>query len=339
MSQLMEELKRGLVPGLNPEVQETTTTTTTTNSQSIEESVKIEQATRSTDWGQTLSERSKATEKSSTTHQTAKTGRSKKNSTITTTEEEEDGQSSPSSSPRNSPSLKKRKPQNLDELRQILAESLAERDANPPPKPPKESFEPAIFAVHANNFCRSILQRFPPLDAILIEQQRIKSGAGIALVEWIVHVNRFEAMIHAALRCLRDEEKISARVESVSPARVMDHWIDGSIKVMSRVRRRTADGEMAYVERKVKGPSKAKLQKIALVSEWVEKGMMFDVAEGLKDIADHFVHPPGVRKKGVKLDDLADCLLQGLAWAEWQENRRKFADGTLLDELDISIEK
>jgi len=337
MSHFMEELK-GLIPGLNSEVQGKTGK----NSQAAGGPVGIGQVATSRDWGQTLSERLKVTGKSASM-ESAQEGlpsdrrRLGKNSTAA---EEQSDLDSTSTTTRSSSALKKkRRPENLDELRQILAESLAERDANPPPKPIKESFEPAIFAVHANNFCRSILQRFPPLDAILIEQQRIKSGAGIAVVEWIVHVNRFEAMIHAVLRCLHNEERISASVESVSPARVMDYWVDGSVKVMSRVRRRTAGGEMAYAERKLSGPTKTKLQKIALVTEWVEKGMTFDVAEDLKGIVDDFVCPPGVRRKVPKLDDLADCLLQGLAWAEWQENRRKFAEGTLLDELEISTEK
>ena len=332
MSQFMEELK-GLIPGLNPEAQ----ATPKKESGAAGKSVGIGQVATSSNWGQTLSERLKGTGESASMESTQEklaSGRRLENNPVAI--EEQSDLDSTSTTTRSS---KKRRPENLDELRQILAESLAERDANPPPKPIKESFEPAIFAVHANNFCRSILQRFPPLDAILIEQQRIKSGAGIAVVEWIVHVNRFEAMIHAVLRCLHNEERISASVESVSPARVMDYWVDGSVKVMSRVRRRTSSGEMAYVERKLSGPSRTKLQKIALVSEWVEKGMMFDVAEDLKDITDDFVCPPGVKRKIPKLDDLADCLLQGLAWAEWQENRRKFAEGTLLDELEISTEK
>ncbi|PWW79355.1 ribonuclease H-like protein [Tuber magnatum] len=337
MSHLMEELK-GLIPGLNPEAQ----TRTRKNSRTAGAPVGIGQVATSINWGQTLSERLKAMGKAGSMEPTReKSGNGRRlGENSTAMEEQLDLKSTSTTTGPSSSISKKRKPQDLDELRQILAESLAERDANPPPKPIKESFEPAIFAVHANNFCRSIIQRFPPLDAILIEQQRMKSGAGIALVEWIVHVNRFEAMIHATLRCLREQEKTSATVESVSPARVMDYWIDEGIKVMSRVRRRTASGEMAYVERKVSGPSKTKMQKIALVSEWIEKGMMFDVAEGLEDIADHFAPPSaGVRRKVVKLDDLADCLLQGLAWAEWQENRRKLAGGTLLDELEMSTGK
>ncbi|CUS08154.1 unnamed protein product [Tuber aestivum] len=338
MSQFVEELK-GLIPGLSPEVQ----ARKRKKSQATGTSVGMGQVATYSNWGQTLTERLKMTGKAGSMESTQeRLGSNRRFGEGSTAMEEQPDLESASATtkPSSSISVKKRKPQDLDELRQILAETLAERDANPPSKPIKESFEPAIFAVHSNNFCRSIIQRFPPLDAILIEQQRIKSGAGIAMVEWIFHVNRFEGMIHATLRCLRDQKKTSATVESISPARVMDYWIDEDIKVMSRVRRRTASGEMAYVERKVSGPSGTKMKKIALVSEWIEKGVMFDVAEGLKDIADHFMPPSaGIKKKVVKLDDLADCLLQGLAWAEWQENRRKLAEGTLLDELEMSTEK
>ena len=39
-----------------------------------------------------------------------------------------------------------------------------------------------------------------------------------------------------------------------------------------------------------------------------------------------------------KLDDLADCLLQGMAWIRWEENRRGVLEGGL-EALGTPLEK
>jgi hypothetical protein len=82
-----------------------------------------------------------------------------------------------------------------------------------------------------------------------------------------------------------------------------------------------------------------KQAKISLVSEWIKNGDVISFNQEVADTVDDFVPLETVNGKkakrtpGKKLDDLADCLLQGVAWLRWEENRRSLAEGRLIPEL------
>lgn len=220
------------------------------------------------------------------------------------------------------------------------------------PKKKAESFEPSVYALLANNFVRHILDRFSPLDAILIERQRYRSGSSAAIQEWTVRVNMLEAMLHAVFCCLHGEK--SPVAEGVSPSRVTRFWVDRVgekfLEVQKKPERRKkkevlgeklgeelgVEGVEVVIERE-KTYRKTKLAKVSLVKEWLRSGGVVKVGKDAKGVAADFEPVKGRRKSkrasGGKLDDLADCLLQGMAWIRWEENRRRFSEGKLIPEF------
>ena len=122
-------------------------------------------------------------------------------------------------------------------------------------------------------------------------------------------------------------------VKSVSPQRVAGFWTQGqsqgeahnpeddtlhkaSVKKDVKGAKIDVIGRALNKEEELKFEGQAKLMREAYLHRWLRKK------------TDHPETP-----KQPKLDDLADCLLQGLTWVRWEQNRRAIVEKGL-DALD-----
>ena len=179
----------------------------------------------------------------------------------------------------------------------------------------KESFDPLTYSEHAYFFVNKLLfsSSHPAPTEILIERQRFRSMGGSAVQEWTLRVNMFEAMLYAVLKTLHSEGKWHGTVHPVPPSKVRKFWLND-----------------AEVTREEKGNGKR--DKIDLVNRWLnDEEHDFELSEGALETACLWRRKrSGGKGKGKdkvavkmgKLDDLADCLLQGLAWISWEQNKR-----------------
>ena len=198
----------------------------------------------------------------------------------------------------------------------------------------KEVFDPLTYSAHAFTFISTLLRTYPQPTQILIERQRFRSMGGSAVQEWTLRVNMFEAMLYAVLKTLSEKGLWNGKVYAVAPGKVAKFWLgekegldeDGTGKGAKSARKKGA--------------------KIALVARWLEgwregNGIFGLVGEAEEIGRAYLRKREGVRRKrsnaaGVdkfgernaaqigtaKLDDLADCLLQGMAWVKWEQNRK-----------------
>lgn len=176
------------------------------------------------------------------------------------------------------------------------------------------------YAEATHTLATSMLTDFGPLSHILIERQRWRSGGASSVLQWTIRVNTLEAMLHSALYTMQAAGRWSeGRFESVDPGRVARLWVP------EREGRVTAAG--------------TKMLKKEVVRQWIREGGVVELGnEGVEETAELLMlgnEPRGVLKKNGKVlvaeerkvDDVADCLLQAMAWIRWQENRRKLAEG------------
>lgn len=178
----------------------------------------------------------------------------------------------------------------------------------------KETFEPIDYSAHAYDLISYMLRTYKP-NQVLIERQRFRSGGQSAVQEWTIRVGMFEGMLYAVLRTLIEERKLQLSIEPMQPARVNRYWLDGRKKLTGREVKR------------------AKIDLVSKLLDVTQPG--FIIGPGLKPFMDEFMSTwkNGTKSKKaagsniLKLDDLADSLLQGLAWVNWQNNRRRI--GTL----------
>lgn len=231
----------------------------------------------------------------------------------------------------------------------------------------KESFSPDLYAAAAYVLITSLLSAYKPTH-ILIERQRFRSGGGSAVQEWTLRVGVLEGMLYAVLHALRHErgsELAGIEVQGIEPKRVVGYW-EG---LDSDTARNSEEG----VKKGRVSAREVKKAKIDLVGRWLSASIETDVSAvedtqrelelgaageakicleadrpAVHDLAGAYLRKwrgEGTRKKRLftagstsevgKLDDLADCLLQGVTWVEWQVMRERLArEGLEAVELD-----
>ena len=189
----------------------------------------------------------------------------------------------------------------------------------------KENFDPATYCQHAYDLVTTLLATQHPTH-ILIERQRFRSMGGSAVQEWTLRVNMFEAMIYAVLETLSKRGMWRGTVHAIAPAKVSKFWL----------------GDREEIEGSGSKSAKAKTAKVDLVGKWLEGKGGFELEGQATELGEAYLRKRRVTKRVVvkepelsegkgksdisveigKLDDLADCLMQGMAWIQWERNRR-----------------
>lgn len=139
-----------------------------------------------------------------------------------------------------------------------------------------------------------------------------------------------EAMLHAVLRTLGACGGWKGQVVGVAPGKVAQFWLgDGGGGDAD------ANAEEARGRGKGKGKgsksARTKRAKVAVVGQWLRHpDSVVECSEELSGVLEGYLRRMEGRRGAVegkeetgKLDDLADCLLQGMAWVRWEENRSK----------------
>ncbi|EPS44906.1 hypothetical protein H072_1101 [Dactylellina haptotyla CBS 200.50] len=170
-------------------------------------------------------------------------------------------------------------------------------------------FAAASLAPLATFFARQLVTIHKP-TMIAIEKQRYRTMGSAAVQEWTIKVNKLEAMLHAALRVMQEEGfwKYGSTC-SVCPQRMTNFWLN-----QNRLLPKSRAGKIT------------KSLKIQLVRGWLKDGQAVTFNgndEGISKIVSDFTETTKRNKSNTsdKLDDLADCLLQGLGLIEWERNR------------------
>ncbi|KAJ5635235.1 ribonuclease H-like protein [Penicillium longicatenatum] len=188
----------------------------------------------------------------------------------------------------------------------------------------KDSYSPAIYASTAYKLLTTLLSTHNPTH-ILIERQRFRSAGSSAVQEWTLRVGVFEGMLYAILHTLRQERGLDGIfVEGVEPKRVVGFWDEiGRNNTGTAIGIETVDGMKSFDGKRLTA-REVKKAKVGIVGGWVE-GSLDGSSDGKIVVGEDSGGREGGRKNGDvgKLDDLADCLLQGVTWLEWQVMRER----------------
>ncbi|KAK5138306.1 hypothetical protein LTR08_003367 [Meristemomyces frigidus] len=236
---------------------------------------------------------------------------------------------------------------------QTTSETVAvgERESGLKRKPaaavPKDAFTPSALSKTAYAITTQLLSYKPTV--ILIERQRFRSGGSAAILEWTVRVNMLESMLWACLQTLRESRLLEENADfptvlEVSPRRVASFWTTGPEASLRPTDDLLVPGsnDRDALSSPMHTPPRArravrKSDKIAIARFWLDGSDATSAPLAFGGEAAKTAHAFRVRggkgSRGAsgaggegavgKLDDLADCLLQAVAWVRWEENSRR----------------
>lgn len=221
----------------------------------------------------------------------------------------------------------------------------------------KESFSLPVYATHAHSIVTTLLDRYNPTH-ILIERQRFRSGGGAAVQEWSLRVGVFEGMLWAVLHSLQQQKAaargghgavgLSPKVIAIEPSRVGRFWMpSSSLTSSSSSSSSSSSGSDGKKMNGKKSTSReGKKVKVDLVGSWLENSV-FSIHDGsgVQGWVDGYMarwkRSTGSKSKSKstasgpdaleigKLDDLADCLVQGVTWLEWERMKSRVVENGL----------
>lgn len=186
-----------------------------------------------------------------------------------------------------------------------------------------EDFSPARLSALAVDL---ILNRLLPLrpDVVTLEQQRFRQMGGSGVYEWTLRVNSLESMLYAVLTLLRETGQWhrGGRIEPVVARNVLEFMV---------VRDRAAGFDVGDIWGRGADNKKVKKDIIGRALASAEGLEVDEPAEAVAaEYMDEWQGKKSFQRKAdrmKKLDDLADCLLQGLAFIHWQNNKRILLEG------------
>lgn len=221
-----------------------------------------------------------------------------------------------------------------------------EHSTDAPSSPSSCPYSPPVMAAVAARLVRDRLLPLAP-SHILIERQRFRSGGAAAVLEWTVRVNSLEAMLHGifAARQLAEYDSGQTSLESVqavSPRRVAQFVVRGGLA--GRLPSSVSVPRKATKEKDIKDIKEALVATI-LRSDGGESSRLLshDADSHVSDMVAAYLARWDAKQKKTrkktkgsaqsqprillsKIDDLADCIAQGLVWLEWVQNTKALRD-------------
>ncbi|PSR97298.1 mitochondrial resolvase Ydc2 [Coniella lustricola] len=205
------------------------------------------------------------------------------------------------------------------------------KDAVPTTLLAVEDFSPGRLAELAVDLITTRLLPLKP-DIILLEQQRFRSQGGDGVFEWTLRVNTLESMLYAIFTTLQrlGHWSPNGRLESVVSRNVLEFmavYHSGGVEDASKIWSKTSRDDNKKIKKNIVG---------RMLRDG--GGVSIDQKnQQVKDTSEHYLNKwqaqaegkraaPGTAEAFKKLDDLADSLLQGLAYIKWQENKAKLLD-------------